>query len=658
MESKGFGAEYTKRYKMVNQFHQERRPLIIIVCGAPCTGKSSLAQQLASRFNMPNVLQTDMFYELLRTSKDKPLHQRPLWERPDLRHAQLITEFQRECNVVRRSIDGDLVKTIRDGKSIIIEGLHLDPGLYLYEFGKYGIRHLHTRSDSWLPSGACARPGDAVLVEPVHPEPINPDAAVQQGAELQPDSSHAKEAPAPPPGPRGRTKESNIGLLGSAQGLLQSTPGRQAASAGTGMLFALRSMAIRMSPVLSSYVSHNHAEDQCVNGQDNPAGNPQLAHSPGSEWIAQQLQKAYHGLTATLTPGSNAQPAQPDSPTSAQDVREQQDLSPPEQQHQHALEAVSDSQHAGHRCIGRESRLSQSPASQPDSPRQTQSVMFSKPESTAPGRTESPASAPPLSATPVNPSHQKQVLQSQQLQQKQQQQQSQQLDYQQQQQQQQQQPQQLDQQQQQRSSDGEQQKQQEQRSNDGEQAPAGGNEGRQAGDACKADQLEWVPDPVPAAVVLEQPEDSRHTPPEFTVTISKPCEAAPASSDAQTDIGQPQVEASEGQEQAQKKSSPAPVFVPIVVAMDARDHKLLVEEWYSRQMAMSGQLSNKDVSDKDMTDAANATYSRIRLLQDHLCTYAERNVPVVSINFSNFPDTLDQLHDYLLQCIESAMAQH
>jgi len=58
-----------------------------------------------------------------------------------------------------------------------------------------------------------------------------------------------------------------MGLLGSAQGLFQSMPGRQAASAGTGMLFALRSMAIRMSPVLSSYVSHQHAEDQPVNGQ-------------------------------------------------------------------------------------------------------------------------------------------------------------------------------------------------------------------------------------------------------------------------------------------------------------------------------------------------------------------------------------------------------
>ncbi|KAA6417525.1 MAG: 2-phosphoglycerate expressed [Trebouxia sp. A1-2] len=386
MESKGFGADYTKRYKMVNQFHQQRRPLIIVVCGAPCTGKSSLAQQLASRFNMPNVLQTDMFYELLRTSKDKPLHQRPLWERPDLDHAQLISEFQRECHVVRRSIDGDL--TIRDGKSIIIEGLHLDPGLYL-----------------------------------------------------------------------------------------------QAASAGTGMLFALRSMAIRLSPVLSTYVSHHHAEDESVNGQDNAAEHPQLVHSPGSEWIAQQLQKAYHGLTATIATGSQAQLAQPDSLTAAQDVREQQHLSPPEQEHQHALEAVPDSQHASHQCIDRESRLHQLRASHPDSASQTHS-----------------------------------------------------------------------------------------------------------------------------------------TPPEKIVTLPKPCEEAAASSDTQTDISQPQVKATQGQEQAQKKKgSPAPVFVPIVVSMDARDHKLLVEEWYSRQM---------------------------------------RNVPVVSINFSNFSDTLDQLHDYLLQCIESAMAQH
>ena len=50
--------------------------------------------------------------QLLRTSEDKPLNGRPLWERSDLDVAQLVNEFQRECHVVRRSIDGDLVKVL------------------------------------------------------------------------------------------------------------------------------------------------------------------------------------------------------------------------------------------------------------------------------------------------------------------------------------------------------------------------------------------------------------------------------------------------------------------------------------------------------------------------------------------------------------------
>ena len=81
------------------------------------------------------------------------------------------------------------MQTIRDGKSIIIEGLHLDPGLYLYEFGKYGISHLHTRNDSMQPN--TAQQQEAVLVEPVNPEPINPDVDVQRGAQLEPDDRYA-----------------------------------------------------------------------------------------------------------------------------------------------------------------------------------------------------------------------------------------------------------------------------------------------------------------------------------------------------------------------------------------------------------------------------------------------------------------------------------
>jgi hypothetical protein len=37
------------------------------------------------------------------------------------------------------------MQCIVDGKSIIIEGMHLDPGLYLYEFGHHGQAHLRDK---------------------------------------------------------------------------------------------------------------------------------------------------------------------------------------------------------------------------------------------------------------------------------------------------------------------------------------------------------------------------------------------------------------------------------------------------------------------------------------------------------------------------------
>lgn len=36
-------------------------PLVILVCGTACSGKSTLATQLAQRLNLPNVLQVVAF---------------------------------------------------------------------------------------------------------------------------------------------------------------------------------------------------------------------------------------------------------------------------------------------------------------------------------------------------------------------------------------------------------------------------------------------------------------------------------------------------------------------------------------------------------------------------------------------------------------------
>ncbi|XP_039780438.1 uncharacterized protein LOC120647638 isoform X2 [Panicum virgatum] len=114
MEKRGYGEDYINRYKMMTRFHHQRVPLVILVCGTACTGKSTIATQLAQRLNLPNVLQT--------------------WCMSCCGHQRkLITEFCKECKVVRKGLAGDLKKAMKDGKPIIIEGIHLDPSIYLMD---------------------------------------------------------------------------------------------------------------------------------------------------------------------------------------------------------------------------------------------------------------------------------------------------------------------------------------------------------------------------------------------------------------------------------------------------------------------------------------------------------------------------------------------
>lgn len=46
---------------------------------------------------------------------------------------------------------------------------------------------------------------------------------------------------------------------------------------------------------------------------------------------------------------------------------------------------------------------------------------------------------------------------------------------------------------------------------------------------------------------------------------------------------------------------------------------------------------------------------KMQQLQDYLCSYASCNVPVVDSKLSEVAAAVDQLHDYLLQCIHIAM---
>lgn len=54
---------YDKKFPLYecHRFHHQRVPLVILVCGTACVGKSTIATQLAQRLNLPNVLQVLLY---------------------------------------------------------------------------------------------------------------------------------------------------------------------------------------------------------------------------------------------------------------------------------------------------------------------------------------------------------------------------------------------------------------------------------------------------------------------------------------------------------------------------------------------------------------------------------------------------------------------
>eukprot|EP00198_Chlamydomonas_reinhardtii_P004028 XP_001693364.1 predicted protein [Chlamydomonas reinhardtii] len=224
MRAKGFGQAYIDCYRTVSAFYTMRQPLVIILCGAPCTGKSTMAQQLAARLNMPNVMQTDVICEppWLRTLSPEQLQQLLLGSgEVDMAHASdggsvlasapgsgvvltpsgsqaravaggplgsegteatscgpyggdgctaangavdawLLSQFREECRVVRRALEGDFNKALSDGKPLIVEGVHLDPEQLLGELQERGIVLLPFEPQPTTPSGLATPGGDLV----------------------------------------------------------------------------------------------------------------------------------------------------------------------------------------------------------------------------------------------------------------------------------------------------------------------------------------------------------------------------------------------------------------------------------------------------------------------------------------------------------------
>ncbi len=111
MRNCSYGETPILRYKLMTRFHQKRVPLMILMFGTGCVGKSTLATQLGERLNIPNVLQTDLVLDLVSSlNTDAPSV--PVWFHQLPSKKEFIEQYKKECIFMREGTIMSIVITV------------------------------------------------------------------------------------------------------------------------------------------------------------------------------------------------------------------------------------------------------------------------------------------------------------------------------------------------------------------------------------------------------------------------------------------------------------------------------------------------------------------------------------------------------------------
>ena len=126
-----------KKYKNWRSLRTSEKPLIILIGGASGVGTSSMAFELANRLRLKNLISTDMIREVMRKIVSKELS--PVIHRssfdayesiriPYIRMDPVIEGFISHVDVVNVGVEAIIERSVKEGISTIIEGVHIVPG--------------------------------------------------------------------------------------------------------------------------------------------------------------------------------------------------------------------------------------------------------------------------------------------------------------------------------------------------------------------------------------------------------------------------------------------------------------------------------------------------------------------------------------------------
>ena len=126
-----------KKYCHWRYLRMSQKPLIILIGGASGVGTSSMAFELANRLRLKNLISTDMIREVMRkiVSKDlSPVIHKSSFDAyesirtPSIRIDSVIEGFVSHVDVVNVGIEAIIERSVKEGISTIIEGVHVVPG--------------------------------------------------------------------------------------------------------------------------------------------------------------------------------------------------------------------------------------------------------------------------------------------------------------------------------------------------------------------------------------------------------------------------------------------------------------------------------------------------------------------------------------------------
>ena len=125
------------KYKNWRSLRNSKKPLIILIGGASGVGTSSMAFELANRLRLKNLISTDMIREVMRKIVSQELS--PVIHKssfnayeairtPSIRIDSVIEGFISHVDVVNVGIEAIIERSVKEGISTIIEGVHIVPG--------------------------------------------------------------------------------------------------------------------------------------------------------------------------------------------------------------------------------------------------------------------------------------------------------------------------------------------------------------------------------------------------------------------------------------------------------------------------------------------------------------------------------------------------